>query len=86
MAFQFQSAKKKNQLVMPFLIAHFKPSNVAQKQAETPAAPRKPTPERKRSSLKGKNSSDQSENSRPVNALQGRFIDQHQWPSRVRLK
>ncbi|GMH23287.1 hypothetical protein Nepgr_025130 [Nepenthes gracilis] len=58
-------------------------SNVAQKQAETPADPRKPTPERKRSPLKGKNSSDQSENSRPVDALQGRLIDQHRWPSRA---
>ncbi|GAB4853643.1 hypothetical protein Ancab_017834 [Ancistrocladus abbreviatus] len=64
----------------------FKPSsNVAQKHAETPLVARKPTPERKRSPLKGKNSSDQSENSRPVDALQARLIDQHRWPSRTNL-
>lgn len=58
-------------------------SNVAQKQAETAASPRKATPERKRSPLKGKNSSHQSENSRPVDGSQARLIDQHRWPSRT---
>ncbi|GAB4838122.1 hypothetical protein Ancab_027651 [Ancistrocladus abbreviatus] len=58
-------------------------SNVSQKQAETPAVARKPTPQRKRSPLKGKKSSDQSENSRPVDALQARLIDQHRWPARA---
>lgn len=57
-------------------------SNVAHKQVETPALPRKPTPERKRSPLKGKNAPDQSENSRPVDGLNTRLIDQHRWPSR----
>ncbi|XP_020205101.1 AUGMIN subunit 8 [Cajanus cajan] len=57
-------------------------SNVAHKQAETPTT-RKPTPERKRSPLKGKNASDQSENSKPVDSLSSRLIDQHRWPSRI---
>ncbi|CAO2823092.1 unnamed protein product [Amaranthus hypochondriacus] len=58
-------------------------SNVAQKQAETAASPRKPTPDRKRSPLKGKNSSHQSENSRPIDTAQAKLIDQHRWPSRT---
>ncbi|KAK7411551.1 hypothetical protein VNO78_02985 [Psophocarpus tetragonolobus] len=57
-------------------------SNVGHKQAETPTV-RKPTPERKRSPLKGKNASDQSENSKPVDSLSSRLIDQHRWPSRI---
>ncbi|KAJ1410329.1 QWRF family [Sesbania bispinosa] len=57
-------------------------SNVAHKQAETPTI-RKATPERKRSPLKGKNASDQSENSKPVDSLSSRLIDQHRWPSRI---
>ena len=58
-------------------------ANVAHKQVETPTAPRKPTPERKRSPLKGKNVADQSENSRPVDGLHTRLMDQHRWPSRI---
>ncbi|XP_009358415.2 AUGMIN subunit 8 [Pyrus x bretschneideri] len=58
-------------------------SNVAHRQAETPAASRKLTPERKRSPVKGKNAPDQSENSKPVDALHSRLIDQHRWPSRI---
>ncbi|KAE9609807.1 putative QWRF family protein [Lupinus albus] len=57
-------------------------SNVAHKQVETPNV-RKPTPERKRSPIKGKNASDQSENSKPVDRLHSRLIDQHRWPSRI---
>uniref|UniRef100_A0A803QAW9 AUGMIN subunit 8 n=1 Tax=Cannabis sativa TaxID=3483 RepID=A0A803QAW9_CANSA len=58
-------------------------SNVAHKQVETSVS-RKPTPERKRSPLKvGKNVADQSENSRPVDGLHTRLIDQHRWPSRT---
>lgn len=57
-------------------------SNVTHRQVETPNT-RKATPERKRSPLKGKNASDQSENSKPVNVLQSRLIDQHRWPSRI---
>ncbi|KAK3003124.1 hypothetical protein RJ639_019162 [Escallonia herrerae] len=60
-------------------------SNVAHKKAESPPVSRKPTPERKRSPLKGKNSSDQSENSKPVDGLHARLIDQHRWPSRAGL-
>lgn len=44
---------------------------------------RKPTPERKRSPLKGKNLSDQSENSKPIDGINARLIDQHRWPSRA---
>lgn len=59
-------------------------SNVAHKHAETPSTlSRKPTPERKRSPLKGKNAPDQSENSRPVDGLHTRLIDHHRWPSRI---
>ncbi|KAL9442557.1 hypothetical protein AB3S75_020970 [Citrus x aurantiifolia] len=59
-------------------------SNVAHKHAETPCTlSRKPTPERKRSPLKGKNAPDQSENSRPVDGLHIRPIDHHRWPSRI---
>ncbi|XP_074280843.1 AUGMIN subunit 8 [Silene latifolia] len=49
---------------------------------------RNPTPERKRSPLKGKNSTTSrlSENSKPVDGVGGgvqtRLIDQHRWPSR----
>ncbi|KAG8367630.1 hypothetical protein BUALT_Bualt16G0092200 [Buddleja alternifolia] len=57
-------------------------SNVAHRHAETPAS-RKPTPERKRSPLKGKNSADQLENSKPVDSSQSRLVDQHRWPSRT---
>ncbi|XP_057431844.1 AUGMIN subunit 8-like [Lotus japonicus] len=58
-------------------------SNVAHRQGETPSTIRKATPERKRSPLKGKNASDQSENSKPVDSLPSRLIDQHRWPSRI---
>lgn len=57
-------------------------SNVGHRQAEVPAS-RKPTPERKRSPLKGKNSADQLENSKPVDSLKPRLVDQHRWPSRM---
>ncbi|KAK7388400.1 hypothetical protein VNO78_23216 [Psophocarpus tetragonolobus] len=57
-------------------------SNIAHKQVETPNV-RKPTPERKRSPLKGKNASDQTENSKPVDGLHSRLIDQRRWPSRI---
>ncbi|KAG6411519.1 hypothetical protein SASPL_129602 [Salvia splendens] len=57
------------------------PSNVAGK-GETPTA-RKPTPEKKRSPLKGKNSSDQLENSKPVDSFHSSPLDQHRWPSRT---
>ncbi|KAL2464342.1 QWRF motif-containing protein 8 [Forsythia ovata] len=57
--------------------------NVVHKQGKTPSASRKPTPERKRSPLKGKNSTDHSENSRPIDGLHTRLVDQHQWPSRT---
>lgn len=56
-------------------------SNVAHKQSMTAPVSRKSTPERKRSPLKGRNSNDQSENSRPVDSLHGRPGDQHRWPS-----
>ncbi|KAG2668167.1 hypothetical protein I3760_15G147600 [Carya illinoinensis] len=58
-------------------------SNVAHKQVETPTMARKTTPERKRSPLKGKNVPDQLENSRPVDGLRTRLIDQHRWSSRI---
>ncbi|KAL2249593.1 AUGMIN subunit 8 [Sesamum indicum] len=54
-------------------------SNVALK-GETPSSG-KLTSERKRSPLKGKNSADQLENSKPVDSLNARLRDQHRWPS-----
>ncbi|XP_057767799.1 AUGMIN subunit 8 [Salvia miltiorrhiza] len=57
------------------------PSNVARK-GESPTA-RKPTPEKKRSPLRGKNSADQLENSKPVDSLPPSLLDQHRWPSRA---
>ncbi|KAK9055177.1 hypothetical protein SSX86_026259 [Deinandra increscens subsp. villosa] len=48
---------------------------------------RKSTPERKRSPLKGKTLIDQSENSKPnskqLDGMHSRIIDQHRWPSRT---
>ncbi|KAE8669190.1 QWRF motif-containing protein 8 [Hibiscus syriacus] len=62
-------------------------SNVVHRQqSEKSTLSRKPTPERKRSPLKGKNAPDQSENAKPVEGLPGRIIDQHRWPSRIRGK
>uniref|UniRef100_A0A5B6YQ57 QWRF motif-containing protein 8 n=2 Tax=Davidia involucrata TaxID=16924 RepID=A0A5B6YQ57_DAVIN len=58
-------------------------SNVAHKQVETSPVSRKPTPERKRSPLKGKNAAHQSENFKPVDGLHARLVDQHRWPSRT---
>ncbi|KAJ8768025.1 hypothetical protein K2173_020965 [Erythroxylum novogranatense] len=58
-------------------------SNVDHRQVETPTGSRKPTPERKRSPLKGKNTQDQSENAKPGDGLHTRLIDQHHWPRRV---
>lgn len=52
--------------------------NVAHRQAEVS---RKPTPERKLSPLRGKNSADQSENFKPVDNLHPRVVDQHRWPT-----
>ncbi|CAI9765761.1 unnamed protein product [Fraxinus pennsylvanica] len=57
--------------------------NVVHKQGKSPPASRKPTPERKRSPVKGKNSTDHSENSRPIDVLHTRRVDQHRWPSRT---
>ncbi|XP_022852234.1 AUGMIN subunit 8-like [Olea europaea var. sylvestris] len=57
--------------------------NITYRKGETPPASGKPTPERKRSPLKGKNSVNQSENSRPVDSLPSRLLDQHRWPSRI---
>lgn len=58
-------------------------SNVAHKVISTVPASRKSTPERKRSPLKGKNASDQSENSKPVEDLNTRKVDEHRLPSKI---
>ncbi|KAL2465672.1 QWRF motif-containing protein 8 [Abeliophyllum distichum] len=58
-------------------------SNVLHRRGETPPPLRKSTPERKRNPLKGKNSADQSENSKPLDSLHCRLVDQHRWPSRT---
>ncbi|XP_073289622.1 AUGMIN subunit 8 isoform X3 [Primulina huaijiensis] len=57
-------------------------SNITRRQAETTPASRKPAPERKSSPMKGKNY-DKSENSKPVDTLHTRIVDQHRWPSRI---
>ncbi|KAM7511673.1 hypothetical protein LguiB_010548 [Lonicera macranthoides] len=59
-------------------------SNVSHKESQH--ALRKPTPERKRSPLKGRQAVDQSENSKPFDSLHSRLVDQHRWPSRTGLK
>ncbi|MBA0799960.1 hypothetical protein Gohar_010438, partial [Gossypium harknessii] len=60
------------------------PSNVAHKQQpETSTLSRKPSPERKRNLLEGKNVADQSENAKPIDDLPSRLIDHHRWPSRI---
>ncbi|MBA0712698.1 hypothetical protein Golax_011780 [Gossypium laxum] len=60
------------------------PSNVAQKQqSETSTLSRKPSPERKRNLLEGKNVADQSKNAKPIDDLPSRLIDHHRWPSRI---
>ncbi|XP_022755344.1 AUGMIN subunit 8-like isoform X2 [Durio zibethinus] len=62
-------------------------SNVAHRQqSELPTLSQKPTPERKRSPLKGKNAPDESENAKPVDGLPSRLIDQQRWPSRINGK
>ncbi|KVI11732.1 Protein of unknown function DUF566 [Cynara cardunculus var. scolymus] len=58
-------------------------SNVAHKLPVASPTYRKATPERKRSPLKGKNAADQSENSKPLDGLHARLVDQHRWPSRI---
>ncbi|CAK9172061.1 unnamed protein product [Ilex paraguariensis] len=58
-------------------------SNVVQKQGETPPVSRKPAPERKTSPFKGKDSTDQFENSKPVDGLHARLVDHHRWPNRT---
>ncbi|KAL6532774.1 hypothetical protein OROGR_013734 [Orobanche gracilis] len=60
-------------------------SNGAHRQPDISVS-RKPTPERKRSPLKGRKSADQSENSKPVDSLHSRLVDQHRWPSRTNGK
>ncbi|KAK6136410.1 hypothetical protein DH2020_029831 [Rehmannia glutinosa] len=59
-----------------------RPSSNVGRKGETPLSG-KPTPERKRSPLKGKNSADQLENSKPVDSLNARLLDRHQWRSRT---
>nr|XP_043622325.1 QWRF motif-containing protein 4 [Erigeron canadensis] len=58
-------------------------SNVTHKQPVSSPTYRKATPERKRSPLKGKSNIDQSENSKPLDGLNSRLVDQHRWPSRT---
>lgn len=58
-------------------------SNVAHKVTSTVPTLRKATPERKRSPLKGKNAPDQSENSKPVEDLNTRQVDDHRLPSKI---
>lgn len=58
-------------------------SNVAHKKPAEPPTVRKPTPERIRIPLQGKNTSDQLENSKPLDDLHSRLIDHHRWPSSI---
>ncbi|KAG1326536.1 putative AUGMIN subunit 8 [Cocos nucifera] len=39
--------------------------------------------ERKRTPLRGRNTSEQSENSKPLESLHARVIDQHRWPAMI---
>ncbi|XP_022135369.1 AUGMIN subunit 8-like [Momordica charantia] len=62
-------------------------SNFPHKQAETQNVARKPTPERKKSPLRGRCGHDQSENFKPVDgSSRSQVVDQHRWPSRVGAK
>ncbi|KAG9156738.1 hypothetical protein Leryth_020915, partial [Lithospermum erythrorhizon] len=58
-------------------------ANITHKQGEMTPGSRKPTPERKRSPLKGKVLVHQSENSRPLDSLNARLVDNHRWPTRA---
>ncbi|XP_051133319.1 AUGMIN subunit 8-like [Andrographis paniculata] len=58
------------------------PSNGAHRQAGITAL-RKSTPEGKKSPLKGKHSSGQLENFKPVDSFRTRVVDQHRWSSRT---
>ncbi|CAM8914474.1 unnamed protein product [Rhodiola kirilowii] len=58
-------------------------SNASHKQPESPPSPRKGTPERRRSPLKGKSLLDQAENAKPADSSHTRLVDQHRWPSRI---
>ncbi|KAJ4958315.1 hypothetical protein NE237_025426 [Protea cynaroides] len=81
--FSLPITKREKSVTHPSSDHTLKPSaNVAHKQAETPAI-RKATPERKRTPLRGMNTSDQLENSRPVNNSSTRVVDQQLWPSRT---
>ncbi|XP_023515712.1 AUGMIN subunit 8-like [Cucurbita pepo subsp. pepo] len=61
-------------------------SNFPSKQAETQTVARKPTPERKKSPLRGLNGHDQSENFKPVDGSRTQFVDHQRWRSRVGAK
>ncbi|KAG6430836.1 hypothetical protein SASPL_108909 [Salvia splendens] len=78
---QFDGKKESTISRMPSDRTLKPPSNVARK-SETPS-PRKPTPEKKRGPLKGKNSTDLLENSKPLDGLPSSLLDQHRWPSRT---
>ncbi|XP_043706227.1 LOW QUALITY PROTEIN: AUGMIN subunit 8-like [Telopea speciosissima] len=81
--FSLPITKREKPVTQPSSDHTLKPSaNVAHKQAETHAV-RKATPERKRTPLRGKNTSDQSENSRPVDNSSTRVVDQQLWPGRT---
>lgn len=56
-------------------------ANIAHRQAETPNVQRKATLERRKTPLRGRTTSDQSENSKPAENSHDRLIDQHRWPS-----
>lgn len=58
-------------------------SNVAHKVTSKVPALRKPSQERKRSPLKGKNAPDQSENSKPVEDLNTLQVDEQRLPSKI---
>ncbi|PWA69567.1 hypothetical protein CTI12_AA296390 [Artemisia annua] len=75
--FSMPVSKKEKPPPQPVYDRSLKPSlNVAHKQTVSSPTYRKATPERKRSPLKGKNTIDQLENSKPSDGL-------HRWPSRT---
>ncbi|KAF5199388.1 Augmin subunit [Thalictrum thalictroides] len=61
-------------------------ANGVHRQAEATHAQRKMTPERRTTPLRGRNASDQLENSKPLDNSHVRAIDQHRWPSRTGSK
>ncbi|KAF8400495.1 hypothetical protein HHK36_013793 [Tetracentron sinense] len=82
--FSLPVSKKEKPVTHASSDPNLKPSGiVAHRQHKTSTVPRKATPERKRTPLRGKNASDQSENSKPVDNSHAGLVDQHRGSTRT---